>query len=75
MDSSNWRRAVGYSAAQPLAIPTRRDCCQCTRPAELVDVTANGNALYVCSERHQSFVMARTRLGPTVPSTAKTPES
>ena len=62
MNPSNWSRATRpFREKQLLAIPTRRGCPQCARMADLVDVSANGTALYVCPEWHETSVMSSRR--------------
>ncbi len=57
MHISNWNRAPAKAdEARTSAIPTKRSCGRCHRVAELIDVTANGTALYLCPERHENLV-------------------
>jgi hypothetical protein len=57
MDKSNWFRALErFDEPKPISIPTKRGCERCRRVAELVDLSPEGAALYLCSERHQTII-------------------
>jgi hypothetical protein len=55
----------GSYGAQPLPFddeptrlhaPNKRGCVRCDRAAELIEVTPDGTAVYLCPERHHMLV-------------------
>ena len=40
-----------------------RGCVKCARAAELIEVTPNGTAVYLCPERHHTLVDVSKAMG------------
>ena len=43
--------------------PQKRGCVRCDRVAELIEVTPNGTAVYLCPERHHMLVDVSKAVG------------
>ncbi len=62
----------GSYRAQPLPFedeptrphaPNKRGCVKCARAAELIEMTPNGTAVYLCPERHHMLVDVSKAMG------------